>query len=135
MIADRNLDLGFIAYDLIHGDQNQYTKQISSFFYQNHFFNFQRLLYGYIYPTMCTIHAIIDNIKSHQNPTTNFKIPSVPHQFGIRAEFPSFLFHKIHFQKKYCSMSSNFIVHGYCSLQSVVRSSFQPRLESDSSSV
>jgi len=36
MIADRNLDLGFTAYDSIHGDQNQYPKQIASFFYQNH---------------------------------------------------------------------------------------------------
>jgi len=32
MIADRNPDLGFTAYDSIHGDQNQYPKQIASFF-------------------------------------------------------------------------------------------------------
>jgi len=32
IIADRNRDLGFTAYDSIHRDQNQYPKQIASFF-------------------------------------------------------------------------------------------------------
>ena len=32
MIADRNKDLGFTAYDSIYRDQNQYPKQIASFF-------------------------------------------------------------------------------------------------------
>ena len=41
----------------------------------------------------------------HQIPTTNPKSPSVPHQFGIRAEFPAFFpFTKIHLKKRnYCS--------------------------------
>jgi len=32
MTADRNSDLDFTAYDSIHRDQNQYPKQIASFF-------------------------------------------------------------------------------------------------------
>ena len=32
MITDRNPNLGFTVYDLIHRNQNQYPKQIASFF-------------------------------------------------------------------------------------------------------
>jgi len=32
MITDRNPNLSFTAYDSIHGDQNQYPKQIVLFF-------------------------------------------------------------------------------------------------------
>ena len=45
---DRNPDLTFTVYDSIHGDQNQYPKQIASFFYQNHSIIFQKSLHGYI---------------------------------------------------------------------------------------
>ena len=48
MIADRNPDLGFTAYDSIHRDQNQYPKQIASFFHQKLSIIFQRSLHGYI---------------------------------------------------------------------------------------
>ena len=34
-----------------------------------------------------------------QNPHSKPKSPSVPYQFGIRAKFPAFPFHKIHFKK------------------------------------
>ena len=48
MITDHNSDLGFTAYDSIQRDQNQYPKQIASFFLSKSFNNFQRLLHGYI---------------------------------------------------------------------------------------
>ena len=47
MIADRNPDLDFIAYD--SWDQNQYPEQIASFFHQNHSISYNFSLHGYIY--------------------------------------------------------------------------------------
>jgi len=40
MIVDHNLNLGFTAYDSVNGDQNQYPKQIASFFLSKSFNNF-----------------------------------------------------------------------------------------------
>jgi len=48
MIADHNSDIGFTAYDSIHGIKINTQKQIASFFHENHSIIFQRSLRGYI---------------------------------------------------------------------------------------